>query len=59
SPFFSSYFPLSERSSQSDNASGLDDNVLDNLMAVVCVLSDQPHRERDTADVHHHSHPQR
>ena len=55
----SSCFPLSERFLQSDNVGGLDDNVLDNIVAVVCVLSDQPQRERGTADVHHHSYPQR
>ena len=55
----SSCFPLSERFLQSDNVRGLDDNILDNIVAVVCVLSVQRTGERGTADVHHHKHPQR
>ena len=55
----SSCFPLSERSLQSDNVRGLDDNILDNIVAVVYVSSVQRTGERGTADVHHHKHPQR
>ncbi|EGG25476.1 hypothetical protein PA08_2765 [Cutibacterium modestum P08] len=44
---------------QSDNVRGLDDNILDNIVAVVCVSSVQRTGERGTADVHHHKHSQR
>ena len=59
SHLFPSHFPLSERFLQSDNVRGLDDNILDNIVAVVCVLSVQRTGERGTADVHHHKHSQR